>query len=197
MKIEGYVERISHSAIRGWAAAPKDSNQRLAVELLVGGKYVSTAWANKSRKDLKALNLGQTDFGFELAVPLGTRLDLAEMAVRVLGTDVSLPFSGNAATLYGIIDHRVGTVFGGWAWQVGKPEKRVALAVCHNGEKIWQISADLFRKDLLAAGIGDGKHLLDLAVLPKLQELNLNAVELLFDEDRSPLYVRSGTLPAA
>ncbi len=52
----------------------------------------------------------------------------------------------------------------GWARDPEMPTARVALVVLANGAEIGRVMADRYRRDLAAAGIGDGCHGFELAV---------------------------------
>jgi O-antigen biosynthesis protein len=46
----------------------------------------------------------------------------------------------------------------GWCWDAAAPERHVTLTVLVDGEPVGATTADVFREDLAAAGIGDGSH---------------------------------------
>jgi len=156
--MQGNIEAISRSHIRGWVANPASPAETLRVELLVDGRSVSSAAVEDQRPDLAVLRLGRTDFGFTLPVPNASMLDLKRMAVRVSGTDYLLPLLAGAAQYEGVIDHFSGGAIGGWAWQAGRPDRPVVLALVRNGQRLKTFKAEVFREDLAKLGIGDGRH---------------------------------------
>lgn len=50
----------------------------------------------------------------------------------------------------------------GWAWDVNDPDSPVELIIYDGNDMITTIVADDFRRDLLDAGKGNGKHAFDL-----------------------------------
>src|SRR5690349_7340512 len=74
----------------------------------------------------------------------------------------------------------------GWAWAPASPAERVRIEL-HLGEKVVAHTvADLPRSDLLANGIGDGRHAYEVAVPP---EVRARAAEL-------RVFAQSGENPA-
>jgi hypothetical protein len=59
---------------------------------------------------------------------------------------------------HGHVDHCDGGVVVGWARNRLRPDERVGLDVFVDGDQVGSGIADVYREDLLAAGIGDGRH---------------------------------------
>jgi hypothetical protein len=72
----GYLDRVTHTAIEGWAArdgsAPEEGPVRLAI--LINGAVIGETLANRRRADLKAAGMGDCAFRFTLPRPLSSRL---------------------------------------------------------------------------------------------------------------------------
>lgn len=61
-------------------------------------------------------------------------------------------------TLLGNVDLAHDGIVAGWAFDPGAPDRRIALRVAIDDTNAGEFTADLFRADLLAAGVGDGRH---------------------------------------
>jgi hypothetical protein len=84
-RIEGFVDRINESEIRGWARRISDPSP-LRIELVHDGAVLSSCIANLPREDLR--NAGKADCAFSINTPAG--VPISEISVRIAGTDVSL-----------------------------------------------------------------------------------------------------------
>jgi Glycosyl transferases group 1/Hint domain len=60
--------------------------------------------------------------------------------------------------LKGNVDGLIGDTLTGWAFDTAHPETAVALEVLDGDALVARVAANRFRPDLLAAGIGDGRH---------------------------------------
>jgi len=60
--------------------------------------------------------------------------------------------------LNGSLDFCSPTLIGGWAWDSSQPANRVDIEVVANGEVVGRTTANSWRYDLKARGIGDGCH---------------------------------------
>jgi len=185
----GFVERINREKITGWVIDQKRPERRHLVELYVADRQISSAPAIIERLEIaQQIACDRSDFGFELGVPYGTRLDAQKMAIRVVGADTLLPVIEGAARREGVLDFIAGCNLGGWAWHTGRPAERVSVLLRHRGEILARLVADGFRQDLFEAGIGDGAHgfmfdLNTLANAPPPEEL-----EVAFDSTGEPLF---------
>jgi len=191
MAVLGFVERVNREKIAGWVFDKKKPDRRHVVELYVGPRQVASAPATIDRLEIaRRMKCNRTDFGFELAVPYGTLLDAGNMAVRVIGADITLPVLDGAARLEGMLDFVAGSTIGGWAWHTGRPTERVSVTVRQKGRVLAKVAADGFRQDLFEAGVGDGAHgfICDLGVVAKTVSNGLEEVEVVFDSTGDPLF---------
>lgn len=63
-----------------------------------------------------------------------------------------------AETHQGCIDQKGNFQISGWAWKTKSPTTPIKLSIYQDDELLGSTVADVFRKDLLDARIGDGKH---------------------------------------
>jgi hypothetical protein len=85
--IEGIVESIASSEIRGWAFSPTDTSDHLLIEAFARGALYGSAWANQARPDLAAETRASGDHGF--AIQLGRPLTAEDRAtVEVYATTI-------------------------------------------------------------------------------------------------------------
>jgi Tol biopolymer transport system component/glycosyltransferase involved in cell wall biosynthesis len=84
----------------------------------------------------------------------------------------------------------------GWAWNEAAPGEPVMLRVLDNGEVIARIVADAYRADLLAAGIGDGRHAFDFAFPGGLSPLVAHRVRVEREADGASLENGGGVIEA-
>ena len=190
MAVLGYVERVNRERIVGWVADEEKPDRRHVVELYVAGRQVTSAPATAERADIaKRFARKRSDYGFELAVPYGTQLDLEQMAVRVIASDIVLPVQEGATRPEGVLDFVAGSTIGGWAWHTGRPTERIAVVVRHKGQVLVKGIADAFRQDLFEAGVGDGAHgfICDLGMVASAP-LALDDVEVVFESTGDPLF---------
>ncbi|WP_315835699.1 hypothetical protein [Bradyrhizobium prioriisuperbiae] len=190
MAVLGCVERVNREKIIGWVFDQQKPDRRYVVELYVGERQVASAPATTVRSDARRGARKQTGYGFELSVPYGTQLDVAQMGVRVIGADIMLPVSDDATRLEGVLDFVAGSAIGGWAWHTGRPTERVSVIVRHKGKILTKVAADGFRQDLFEAGVGDGAHgfIVDLGAAVAMAPLVLDDVEVVFEATDGPLF---------
>jgi hypothetical protein len=190
MAVLGCVERVNRERIIGWVAEEEKPDRRHVVELYVGGRQVTSAPATVERADIaRRFARKRSDYGFELAVPYGTQLDLEQMAVRVVAADVVLPVQDGATRLEGVLDFVAGSTIGGWAWHTGRATERITVVVRHKGQILVNGVADAFRQDLFEAGVGDGAHgfICDLGLVTSTP-LALDDVDVVFEATGDPLF---------
>jgi len=58
----------------------------------------------------------------------------------------------------GYLDSDDSEVVAGWAWNASRPDERISVDIYDSDKLIATVPADIFGKDLLDAGIGDGGH---------------------------------------
>jgi len=91
------------------------------------------------------------------------------------------------------VDH---SVISGWAWLTEHPTVPVVLEVVDQGEVIAVAIADLFRRDLRRAGIGDGHHAFHVELPRRLDPQRAHRLLVRRAADGQPLPGCSLDLPA-
>ncbi len=102
---------------------------------------------------------------------------------RDIDLRAGLTVPGVGETLHGRVDGLDGMVLAGWAQNPDKPEAPVCLDVFVDGKPVARTVANLFRPDLLAAGLGSGCHSFRVR-LPKAAKLGLMEVRRTSDGER-------------
>jgi glycosyltransferase involved in cell wall biosynthesis len=85
--------------------------------------------------------------------------------------------------LRGSIDFVSGTRVEGWAWDPDRPDAPVSLLILADGAVVARCLANRWRQDLLAAGIGDGRHAFSLQLQKRLAGGERHSIELRREED--------------
>jgi O-antigen biosynthesis protein len=68
---------------------------------------------------------------------------------------------GRRSSLAGFVDVVNEQRIAGWVWDEARPESRLTVSIALAGEVIGKTEASLLRPDLVAFGIGDGRHAFD------------------------------------
>ncbi len=92
-----------------------------------------------------------------------------------------------AKSLCGHVDVVTRDRIAGWAFDPASPATPVAVVVLANGVEIARVVADRYRKDLAAAGFGDGCHSFDLMMPSGLARDTQHQIEIGFEFDWSAL----------
>src|SRR5690349_7190448 len=58
----------------------------------------------------------------------------------------------------GYVDWCTANLIAGWAWDSDRPEDRLLIDIFLADAFVCRVSADMYRRDLQDAGIGDGRH---------------------------------------
>ncbi|MGC2415956.1 MAG: glycosyltransferase, partial [Stellaceae bacterium] len=87
----------------------------------------------------------------------------------------------------GYLDRVESSRIAGWALDPAAPDTRVALVVLDNGAEIGRVVAEIYRQDLAADGVGDGRHGFELIVPGGLAEGVQHEIEVRREADWSPL----------
>ncbi len=180
MQITGWIEGITRGEVAGWVSDEDRPERQLVLELQIEGQHVAMAPASIERPDLVGVIAGGNDArAFSIAVPHGKVLDRSKMAVRIVGTDATLPLD-HAPGYEGVVDFVSATAIGGWAWNVGYPGKPLGLILLQDGKPVHHMQANHFRQDLLEAAVGNGKHafLVDLDSVPAVDASRYTALQV-------------------
>jgi hypothetical protein len=91
----------------------------------------------------------------------------------------------SAAALSGFVEARTAERILGWAWDPTEPQRRVAVALRLDGQRVVESVADRPRDDLLRACIGDGSHAFELDVPAALAARSAELQVVAFERDGS------------
>jgi O-antigen biosynthesis protein len=154
----GYADPTNAPTAQGWAVNLANPNQRVKLELRVGGRSVATAVTDRMREDIRALGLGDGPSGFSIPFPRSVPLD-QEMPVEVVvaGTRMNLcnsPYTRPASPPFmGTFDSVEGPFTGGWVVNLHDPDTPLQVEAICDGEVIGSGLADLYRGDVKDAGL--------------------------------------------
>lgn len=194
--IEGYLDEVTHTTIRGWARNP-ESQEPLLLSLFDNGIAIGNIVANRPRPDVG------TDCGFEFVVsgglspdirhvieigladnPVGSRNQLGHTP-WILDQPVTREHSvarpvipASSATMRGYIDNASRDRICGWICDPAQPGKAVAIQVVVNGTIVERSIANRRRPDVADAGAGPERCGFDLLFVPPLSPLTRQIIEI-------------------
>ena len=91
--MNGRVDAIDSGRIFGWAFDPMAPDQRLTIRVLLDGKVIAEAVADRNRPDLRRNGIGDGKHAFEIALPdpvQSRASDLVVVALNGSGSEQSL-----------------------------------------------------------------------------------------------------------
>lgn len=162
----GNFDSVRDGYVTGWCVA-RGSTDPVEVELLADGVVVASAMADIHRHDLEAAGIGTGRHGYRIDISSlglaatallevraarttcilrGSRRRLSDFPAQVDRTE----YSGN----FDLVKH--GRVIG-WCAAQGR-DTPVEVELLADGAVVASAKADLHRGDLLAAGVGAGRH---------------------------------------
>lgn len=181
----GALDAIVGGTVEGWAVNTDAPGQPVTVEIFDGDLLLGSAVALIFRSDLLAAGFGTGNHHFKFLLP-ETVLDgkIHLISARPAGHQQELrkspaSFTGSSTDLAGPPprgpkpeDIAVGMLevvsddgwVKGWAWYPSKSDRRVEVELLVDGEIVGRTIAALHRKDLVAAGIGDGNYSFSIAL---------------------------------
>lgn len=160
---EGYQDQTACSSIAGWAWFPSQPNTPVNVDIYDGATKIATVAANLFRSDLLNAGKGNGYHGFVYATPSVLRDGLTHsVKVTIAGTQNALGGAPQSLTcpnnLDGYHDNATCTAIEGWAWDNSLPNTPINVDIYDGNTLLTTVTANLFRGDLLSAGIGNGSH---------------------------------------
>lgn len=160
--VYGRLERVDR-AVRGWAMDPAAPGRQIEVDIFVDGRLRLRALADAYRQDLGRAGVGDGRHGFFVPLPSELldgrprRIDV-RLANRPEARLLGSPAMACPGAPHGVLERADATGVAGWAFDPVRPERRPSVVVRLDGREVGRVAADLFRDDLLEAGIGDGRH---------------------------------------
>ncbi|MEE9425933.1 MAG: glycosyltransferase family 2 protein [Methylococcales bacterium] len=82
--IYGHVDNVREGVVNGWAFNSTNNDKKVAIEIICNGKLVGTTIANRYRKDLKELSIGDGYCGFKCLIDVQSSIN-GKVTVRANG----------------------------------------------------------------------------------------------------------------
>jgi GT2 family glycosyltransferase/spore maturation protein CgeB len=163
IKVEWMAIETNTLHLRGWSLSSS------ALVLLGDGKELATKIKRFSRPDVLEAFAISTELnpGFELFANIpahGTFVLRWVVIIEGVPTSVDFLLKADASgkpqvpQLHGAVDQLLDMVVYGWAWDPTSPLSHVDIELLLEDEVIGKVRCDVFREDLLEAGIGTGKY---------------------------------------
>jgi len=159
-KIIGFFETCNEVFVSGWIADETNPDQYMDIDIVIDNELVTNVTANLFRQDLLDANIGNGNYAFNVLIPKKFKDGIEhKVEVREAITGVLIP--GNPKTfiskkLQASIDACDEKGIVGWAVDMSKPHVPVKLEVLIDGALVAKTVANIFRKDLLDAKLGNG-----------------------------------------
>jgi glycosyltransferase involved in cell wall biosynthesis len=196
----GNLDVFRRDSIEGWAQDEAQPDRRLVLRILDNGVPLGEIQADSYRADLEAAGIGDGRHAFSFRVPGGLSPDTRHL-IEVLHADDGRPLRGSPAVLEaasasalvmarsalpapwrGTLETVTRERLEGWAWDE-RTDEPLALVILDNGEMIARVLANRYRRDLLQAGIGSGRHGFSLHMPGGLSPLTRHVIQVLGEAD--------------
>ena len=188
----GRLDEAGPTRISGWAYDSLNPDHPVRLVVTADDVVLGVVTADRDRADVRQAGYGHGRLGFELLLETGLDPSVAH-TVRVLraadgvelanspltvqpGTPTGVAVT--AATLRGCVDEVTRLRVRGWAWDPAAAFEPVALQIIANGTLVAMATANRFRHDVRAAGIGTGWHGFDVAIPGGLSPLTRQVIEV-------------------
>jgi glycosyltransferase involved in cell wall biosynthesis len=210
----GNLEAAEREWICGWAQDLAAPDRPVTLRIYDNGAPLGEVTAGNYRADLEAAGIGDGRHAFSMIVPGGfdpavrhlITAKRADDGREIRGSPVVLEAAAGVlmsgargaprAAWRGQLEIATRLRLEGWAWDPRSPNTTVALVILVNGEVIARVLANRYRKDLLHAGIGDGRHAFALQIPGGLSPLSRQVIQILGEADgcempSSPLVIEA------
>lgn len=185
-KVAGNLEQVIGGQVEGWAwdAADPDAHVELAVS--VDGMKAGMVLADRLRQDLKKAGKGNGEHGFSWSIP-DEFLDGQEHRIDVQEVTSGKPLAKSPVTVVlaepkpefeGSLDGASYPWLRGWVWNRTRPVQRLSVQAKVNGKVVMTVPANRFRKDLKAAGKGNGNVAFEMKLQMPLDPSQRHEVEV-------------------
>jgi hypothetical protein len=162
----GFVDQADCNTLSGWAADRTRLNTSINVEIYDGATLIDTVLANASRPDVGAYMGDNGLHGFTVGTPgslkTGTahtlRIRFESSATDLTNSPASITCGAGSPNYQGSFDAASCTTIAGWAWDANQPNTSINVDIRNGGVLIATVPANIFRQDLVSAGIGNGMH---------------------------------------
>jgi tetratricopeptide (TPR) repeat protein len=166
MLFSGRIESVVDGVLRGWAWDETGHIERLAVSVLVDGRRIAVVLADRPRGDLRRRDIGDGCYGVECPLPIGLQDGcdhLFAFVVEGVGDTIEVARSNirverRSHQAYGKLERVEPHKVIGWIADRARVDQAVAVELLVEGRVVAKVEANIFRRDLLNAGIGAGAH---------------------------------------
>ena len=170
--VYGNVDVVNKEGVFGWIV-DFDSPELPVLELYINDQKVSETLPSVRREDIVKIINREILVGFEFRwtnLQIPEELKNKKVKVKVIHQRTGVPIAPGEVEFdlsllekeepeyIGSLDAVKGFYVYGWAYNKKNPEERVEVVVLVDSKPVAEGIADVFRQDLLDAGIGDGKH---------------------------------------
>jgi hypothetical protein len=155
---DGRVDKATYEVIHGWAWDKRHPDTPIAVDIYDGDTLLGTVKADLTRVDLENAGIGDGRHAFSFRTPDSVN-DLKNHVIcaRVAGTNIKV--GGKLITpAEGYHESADAVRITGWAWDRSRPDTPIKVDIYDGDRLLGTVTADQFRKDLVKAGKGNGKH---------------------------------------
>lgn len=164
----GFVDRLNSLEAYGWAWMPALPDRALEIEAVLDERVIGRAIANHLRPDLASSGRGTGRYGFHLSfdfpmisgsVPaIKAKTEEGSVQLQCIENAFLAAPEEKLTGRTGSVESCSGYIVSGWAWDSSAADERLLIDIFIDEENIGTVAAEWFREDLLAAGIGDGRH---------------------------------------
>src|SRR6202171_3373352 len=99
---------------------------------------------------------------------------------KLIGIALTFAAALSAQSYNGNTGATTGSPISGWAWDSAQPNTSINVDIYDNGVPLVSIPANIFRQDLLNAGIGNGVHGFSLTTPSSLKDGHAHTVTMYF-----------------
>jgi GT2 family glycosyltransferase/glycosyltransferase involved in cell wall biosynthesis len=159
-KIQGCIETIDQTKIRGWAYNKSQPIERLKISILIDSKFYVATWADQYREDIKLQGYGDGYYGFEVQMPAYVydsnphKIEAWVEDSVLLKSLIPVPFQSFHQTpeYKGRIDGMENRYIRGWTLNLNNPHEILTVEILDSTTVILETECNKERPDLLRAG---------------------------------------------
>lgn len=185
--IDGYIESIGRTEIRGWALDLDNLDKHLSVEILCDAQTLGHVTADVQRSDLQEHGYGRGDHGFVFSFPRALDSDQRDLVwarvVETGRTNIELPKL--AEPIDGCLEVVTSFQARGWAFDRVQPSKHLSVEILCDAQTLGRATASLYRSDLQDLGYANGDHGFVLNFSKRVPERELGTISAYIVEDEA------------
>jgi hypothetical protein len=166
--LAGYVELATATIISGWAWFPSAPDRRVTLSLVQNDREISTTVCDEPGDGLLRSGDGEGNYSFHFDIAaddLDPGIHTYKVLERFSGVELEgspiyfdVPELEAKAPFQGDIDYINDNEIAGWIYRPSDLSKHFIVLLRRNGRVIAQARAELFRKEILDAGTGQGDY---------------------------------------